>query len=369
MREYLVTGVMSGSSLDGVDLALCRFLYDIRTAKIMDWSIVAGETIPFPASWKETLKTISTSTASDLMAAHAGLGHFIGEEVAAFHQRIGCVPDYVASHGHTVFHEPNAPAPFTTQIGDGAAIAVACNLPVICDFRSTDIAAGGQGAPMAPLADLHLFPEFEGWLNIGGITNISLRSDDGTILAFDICGANQILNALAAEAGQDMDRDGAMAATGKVNEALLDLAAADPWLRQPGPRSLSNQQVQQGPVDLFCKYPALLEDRLATAVAYISQEIVFALPLEAGTSPRLLATGGGVYNKTLFTSIVKLAAAKGWTVEKPADLIISYKEGLLIALAGLFRILSRPNFIATATGAHTDVCGGAVYLPGKKYLR
>jgi anhydro-N-acetylmuramic acid kinase len=369
VREYLVTGVMSGSSLDGVDLALCRFLYDIRTAKIMDWSIVAGETIPFPTSWKETLKTISTSTSSDLMAAHAGLGRFIGEEVAAFHERIGRVPDYVASHGHTVFHEPNSPAPFTTQIGDGAAIAVACNLPVICDFRSTDIAAGGQGAPMAPLADLHLFPEFEGWLNIGGITNISLRSDDGTILAFDICGANQILNALAAEAGQDMDRDGAMAATGKVNEALLELAAADPWLRQPGPRSLSNQQVQQGPVDLFCRYPAPLEDRLATAVAYISQEISFALPLEAGTCPRLLVTGGGVYNKTLFTSIVKLAVALGWTVEKPADLIISYKEGLLIALAGLFRILSRPNFIATATGAHTDVCGGAVYLPGKKYLR
>lgn len=360
---------MSGSSLDGVDLALCRFVFDIRQNRVIDWSLVAGETIPFSDDWKKRLKTISTGSAFEIMAAHTDLGRLIGTQVASFHQRIGRVPDYVAMHGHTVFHEPNATTPFTTQIGDGAAIAASCNLPVICDFRSADIAAGGQGAPMAPLADMHLFPEYDGWLNIGGIANITLRAADGILQARDLCGANQILNALAAEAGQDMDRDGAMAATGKVHEALLDLAAADPWLRQPGPRSLSNQQVQKGPVDLFCGYPAPLEDRLATAVAYISQEIAFALPLEAGTCPRLLVTGGGVYNKTLFTSIVQLAAAKGWTVEKPADLIISYKEGLLIALAGLYRILGRPNFIATATGAQEDVCGGAVYLPGKKYLR
>lgn len=369
MQEFLITGVMSGSSLDGLDIALCRFKYDIRKEQILDWSIIHGETIAFPDTWKKRLRILPSVSGRELMAAHTDFGRFIGESVAAFHQRLGKEPQYVASHGHTVFHEPNSPIPFTTQIGDGATLAVDCGQPVICDFRSADVAAGGQGAPMAPLADVHLFPTYDGWLNIGGIANITLRTGADSIQAFDICGANQILNALAAEVGLEMDRNGLLADSGQVDHALLDLAAEDPFLHLSPPRSLSNQQVLDGPVKLFRNHPSSLADRLATATAFIAREITQVLPPVQAQNAQLLVTGGGTFNKALLRQLSKQALIKGWIIEKPTDDIIHNKEALLMALAGLFRVLGRPNFLKQATGADVDTCGGTIYLPRKNYLR
>lgn len=359
MQRVTVTGIMSGSSLDGVDLALCELEIDTETSVVHDWRIIAAQTIPLPDPWSARLKSLPMGTAFEFSAAHAAFGRLLGVLARDFHAEAGQTPDLVASHGHTIFHEPATPVPFSTQIGDGAHLAQTCGIPVVCDFRNADMAAGGQGAPMAPLADILLFPDHGGWLNLGGIANLTLRHGE-RIAAWDICGANQILNALAATMGESMDRDGLKAREGTIREDLLQAAQSDPWLATPPPRSLSNRQVQEGPVRLFLEHPGTVGDKLATAVEFIAGQVALSLAASHG---RLLATGGGACNAFLIERLGILAADRGWQIEVPGAEAVHFKEALLMALAGALRAAGSPNFLPTATGASHAVCGGALYLP------
>ncbi len=360
---------MSGSSLDGVDLATVRISYTPDPDLPPVWSFLAMETIDYPSAWMSRLRDLPQGSALDLVKANAGLGELYGNMLVEFHQRHLVTPDLVALHGHTLFHHPEESPGFSTQIGDGSTVAARTGIPTVCDFRNGDIALGGQGAPMAPLADQLLFPGFDAYLNLGGIANLTLLQESSRA-GWDVWACNQLLNALAGLEGLPMDRDGQLARNGKVLSELVTQALQDPWLSESPPKSLDNALVRKTMVDPFLIYPGAVADRMASAVEVIRMTIVNALPpgLEQA-SGRILVTGGGANNVWLMKRLTDGLRKVHWQVVVPEKEIIEYKESALIALAGLWRWLGRPNFISEVTGARTEACGGAVYLPGKNYLR
>jgi anhydro-N-acetylmuramic acid kinase len=372
-RDYRCLGLMSGSSLDGLDLAMCRFRPAEESAlafRLDRWELESAETLPFAPEWQDRLRRLPEAGGKELAAAHAAFGRYLGSLVRAFladHPAAGPI-DCIASHGHTVFHEPAAG--FTLQIGDGAALSAVTGLPVVCDFRSYDVALGGQGAPLAPMADRWLYPGYDAYLNLGGIANISCPTPDGFV-AFDVTGANQLLNALAGQAGQVFDRDGEMAAQGVVRADLLDRLNSLPYFLAPYPKSLSNQWVQENLVNPLLAYPASVEDRSATACLHIATQVCRALSdlrtagrLPADRPIRLLATGGGALHLHLMGRLPDCLPGLSLATADPSA--IHFKEACLMALLGFQRLLGAPNCLSTVTGARQDNIGGALHLPPPK---
>lgn len=355
---------MSGSSLDGLDVAWCRFRIDpASVSRVEEWELKAAETLPIPEEWKKRLRELPEAGARDLAIAHAGLGDLWGGQCLDFMQRHGCKPQFIASHGHTVFHWPEMAV--STQIGSGAALAARSGIPVVCDFRTHDVALGGQGAPVAPLADRFLFPGYDFYLNIGGIANISFQKD-GKWTAFDIGPANQVFNELAREMGLEFDPAGETASRGKVISTLFDRVNALPFFSQPPPKSLDNGWIRREVLPLYRDPAQPLAGRLSTAVEQLAWQTARALREWAPTSAnarRMLVSGGGAYNTYLIRRLEQLLAQAGEVaVFLPEKEIIEYKEALLMALMGAFRLAGLPNCLAEVTGASRDSIGGAVYL-------
>lgn len=366
MEEHVFAGVMSGSSLDGLDLAVCRFA--LKEGRMESWAPLAGKTLPLPLAWRERLGQLTDAGPREVAAAHAAYGRWVGQKLQHWLDREGLRPSGAGIHGHTLFHEPDGSPGYSVQIGDGAHAAAALGIPVVTDFRNADIAAGGQGAPMAPLADTLLFPGYDAWLNIGGIANITVAGTKGRISARDLCGANQLLNALAALKGLSMDRDGRLAAKGRIMEDLLHQAHEEST--PSGIRSLSNRQVQEGVVRLFLSWPGAAEDRLATATRWVADRIAESLPEARGGKERvLMVTGGGAFNRQLIRQLEHRLSSRRWLLSLPTPDTIRYKEAWLMALAGLYRWLGMPNFVQGVTGSRKAVCGGALFLPPSSYLR
>jgi anhydro-N-acetylmuramic acid kinase len=357
-NTYIALGLMSGSSLDGLDLALCQFTISANHrpfTPVASWKLLQAATLTLPDHWIERLKQLPHASAIELAQADHAFGRWLGDQCRTFLLQSEWQPDLIASHGHTIFHDPDSH--FTTQIGSGAALAVASRYPVVCDFRSTDVALNGQGAPLAPTADQMLFSDYDYCMNIGGIANIS-----GGNLAYDIGPANQIWNALAQEAGLPFDEDGKLARKGKLIPELLHKVQALPFFEQSPPKSLSNQWVQEVVWPLYQSYPASPEDRLCTAVHQLVEQTQKDLDTwhrpQAGQ--RLLLTGGGTYHQ-FFVELLKQRLAVEVIV--PESDWIDYKEAMLMALLGVLRWIQQPNVQGSLTGAQVDNCGGAVYLP------
>lgn len=353
---------MSGSSLDGLDIAYCRFEWN--GTQVLSWDIEASTTVAFPDNWIDRLKAAPESRGLELMETHVHLGHWMGDQVHTFTQDLALRPDFVASHGHTVFHEPSKG--FTCQIGDGAAIAAETNLPVICDFRSSDLAFGGQGAPLAPLVDQYLFEEYPICLNLGGIANVSVHFNEAYI-AFDTGPANQVLNALAQKAGKAFDENGQLASSGRVIPSLLRKVDAQDYFYQPPPKSLSNQQVQLW-TQMYLHFQASVPNLLATACEQTAKQIAkqlrpFISNLQGRNTIQMLVTGGGALNPFLMQRIRAHCLPLGIQVVLPERTVIEYKEALLMALLGLLRIERKANSLASVTGASQDSLGGALYEP------
>jgi anhydro-N-acetylmuramic acid kinase len=214
-NRYTAIGLMSGTSLDGLDAALCEFTFKKGT---WDYKIKEAETFAYDKNRKKSLQNAAWLNALEFWKLHTDFGKFSGQTVQRFLKGKKHSIDVIASHGHTVFHQPEKG--FTCQIGDGASIAALTGYTTACDFRSTDVALGGQGAPLVPLGDELLFTEYDACLNIGGIANISFTHKKQR-LAFDICPANLVFNFYAAKAGMNYDKGGKLAAKGKVNQTLL----------------------------------------------------------------------------------------------------------------------------------------------------
>ncbi len=358
---------MSGSSLDGLDVAACAF--DYREGELRSWRILAADTYPFSDAWRQRLRMAPLMTARDLAGLHAGFGRYLGELTQFFLVENAIAPQLIASHGHTVFHSPDEG--FTTQVGDGAALAAVTGLPVACDFRSADLALGGQGAPLAPIADQLLFPGYDAYLNLGGIANLSCRIGRRWV-AFDVTGANQVLDALAVEAGHAYDAEGQLAKRGRMIPELLTLLDQDEYFARVYPKSLGNDWVQRVLVRPSLRFAGPVPDRLHTAVIHIARQIARSLAAvrqrEGGPEEpvRLLATGGGAHNRFLMETIrEECEKICSLVITIPESETIAYKEAALIALMGVLRVYGAPNCLAGVTGAQLDSCGGALYAGWK----
>jgi len=366
-RTLHVIGTMSGSSLDGLDMALCRFdLAPGATAPLLDWKLLEARTLPFSAEWRERLRQAPETKALELAATHVDFGHYMAELLEPFIADAGLTPDGIASHGHTVFHYPERR--LTLQIGDGAALAAATGRIVIDNFRAIDVALGGQGAPLAPLADRMLLPGYDFYLNLGGIANISACANDRQP-AFDISGANQVLDTLARQLGHDYDDGGLIADSGQLQPELLVEANELAFFDRPYPKSLGNDWVQDELLPRYLHSKAPVADKLHTACVQLGQltaravrEIIRREQL-IRPSYRMLITGGGAFNRFLTACIQRecTATISSLAISIPDPLIVSFKEAALIALMGALRLIEHPNCLASATGAPYDVVGGAVH--------
>lgn len=370
---YKVIGLMSGSSLDGLDIVYVQ-LEEVRG----QWSyeILCADCIPYNEKWENGLKEATNVHVSDFLKLHTAYGRYLGEKINEFiaKHELGHKVHFIASHGHTVFHEPEHHT--TCQIGDGATIAAVTGLPVINDLRALDVALGGQGAPIVPIGDRLLFSDYDYLLNIGGIANITVQvpgqpqlsgQPQGiapTMVAFDVCPANQVLNGLAQLEGRTMDKDGAMASVGTLLHGVLEELNDSDYYRMKPPKSLSNDAAK----DIV--FPKLFEssnntyDLLHTATVHIAGQIATAVQQYPHNREQatLLVTGGGAFNTFLVGQIQKeLEQYKVKVVVPDAD-IVKYKEALVMALIGTLRWREDVNVLSSVTGASCDSIGGALWV-------
>jgi anhydro-N-acetylmuramic acid kinase len=357
---YKVIGLMSGSSLDGLDLAYVQL-----TEKDGSWTfrLIAADCIPYPQDWIAALKDAPSLPITKFIPLHTAYGKLLGMAISMFIKRHSLQDkvDFVSSHGHTVFHAPQEQA--TYQIGEGAAIAAACHLPVITDLRAMDVAHGGQGAPIVPIGDQLLFPEYDYWLNLGGIANITIKAGQ-SFKAFDICPCNQVLNSLAAREGLEYDKDGLLAAGGTLKWDVLDALNAQDYFSLSAPKSLSNEAAMQlGRPVLSRPSTASTPDLLHTYVNHIAQQINNVINPEAGKT-KLLATGGGALNTHLINELSFMLNAKGVELVVPPINVVQYKEAIVMALIGALRWRKEVNVLHSVTGARKDTIGGAIWWNG-----
>ncbi len=341
---------MSGTSLDGVDIACCTFSYK----KYWKFAIDQAETVTYASNWLKNLKEGHTLSAEKLAELDHAYGSFLGTLSKNFinKHKIKNI-DFIASHGHTVFHQPEKG--FTLQIGNGNAIHAATGLPVIYDFRSLDVALGGEGAPLVPIGDKLLFNEYDICLNLGGIANLSSGRKKNRI-AYDVCYLNMGLNHLSNKAGKRYDRNGTLASTGAVNQkTLLEFDRIYSKIRSKRP-SLGREFFETKIQSVLDREVFSVRDRLATFTESSAKEIAEAI-LDSGKNVTVLCTGGGAFNSFLMYRLVELCGDEA-TFIIPDDEVVNFKEALVFAFLGVLRVRGEVNCLKSVTRAITDSCGG-----------
>jgi anhydro-N-acetylmuramic acid kinase len=355
---YRAIGLMSGSSLDGLDLVFAELA---ESAGSWNYEILAADCYAYEADWTERLKNAIHLNALDYQLLHTAYGHYLGGQVNRFIDEKGL--DFkvglIASHGHTTFHVPAKK--MTAQLGDGAAIAATTCLPVISDLRALDVAFGGQGAPIVPIAEKLLFKDYSLFLNIGGIANISFGKGE-KYMAYDVCPANRVLNLIANRVDKEYDADGALAASGGVQEQLLERLNALAYYSQSHPKSLANDFGTDEVYPLIQACHLSPADAAATMVAHIAAQIKSAISQFGIQDSRLLVTGGGAFNTFLISELTKSLNEFAIEVIVPDSQTVQYKEALAMALIGVLRWRQEYNVLSSVTGAKRDSIGGAVWI-------
>jgi anhydro-N-acetylmuramic acid kinase len=343
---------MSGTSLDGLDIAYCIFQ---RLKSGWKYSIEHCETVRYSRDWQIRLSQAHLATGEELMALDAAYGSYLGKVSHDFITRYKIKVDFIASHGHTIFHRPARR--FTTQIGNGYCLHADSSLPVICDFRSEDVAFGGEGAPLVPAGDRFLFNEYEICLNLGGIANMSLDVK-GKRIAFDICFCNMGLNLLAGEAGKAYDRNGSMAAGGSPHPRLLkaiDKVYAKLRTKRP---SLGREIFEDQVIALLKDDRLPLADRLSTFTESTAMEIGRAIRSYAKTA-KVLCTGGGVFNSFLMSRLLEYGG-DDITLIIPDEEVVKFKEAMVFAFLGVLRMRDEVNCLKSVTKASRDSSSGTM---------
>lgn len=348
MVEYKAIGLMSGTSFDGLDLAYCRF----RKESVWQAEIVHATTIPYSNKWVSKLSSMANQNAMGLAHDHVEYGHFLGKAVRDFMKQLELQPDFICSHGHTIFHQPDKG--FTLQVGDGNAIASETCLPVICDFRSLDVALGGQGAPLVPVGDRLLFGQYDYCLNIGGIANISYELNEQRI-AFDICPANMILNYLSGKMGLPYDLDGKIAASGNVDQSLLTHLNQLNYYGIKGVKTLGKEWFDENVLPALENRKLRIPDLMATAVEHIAMQI--GQVLSNKKNHKILVTGGGALNKFLVQRMKEHTSTQLYI---PDEQLVQFKEALIFAFLGVLRWRGEINCYASVTGASRDSSCGVI---------
>ncbi|MBD79319.1 MAG: anhydro-N-acetylmuramic acid kinase [Crocinitomicaceae bacterium] len=348
--KYTLLGIMSGTSLDGLDMSLCQFDY---TNSIWTYKILKSKTIEYEPSFKEKLKRLESCSGNDLWNGHIELGQHFGRLAADFIGSYPIKPQAIASHGHTLFHKPNLG--YTFQAGHGQEIANATQFNTICDFRQKDISLGGQGAPLVPIGDLLLFTEYEACLNLGGFANISLKNNSG-IVAFDICPVNYVLNSLTQKLGLEYDESGNLARSGTIDQELLAILDTLPYYQKPLPKSLGREWVEQNIFPALNSWSGSLEDKLRTFTEHIANQIVVNLPNKGKT----LVSGGGSFNSYLIQLISDKTTN---SIELANEELINFKEAMIFAFLGALYLSGQNNCLSSVTGATKDSIGGILFTP------
>ena len=350
MESKNIIGIMSGTSLDGLDIALCNF----RKNDNWFYEIIEAITIPYSDEWISKLSNADSLSGIDLLKLDKEFGRYIGESVNEFIKNTDTQVDLIASHGHTVFHQPEQK--ITLQIGDGNEIASTTGITTISDFRSLDVALGGQGAPLVPIGDELLFSDFDYCINIGGFANISFK-ENSKRLAYDICPANIILNTFAQKLGKSYDKDGELGKTGKINiELLQELNNVDYYTRSY-PKSLGKEWLNKIFTPVLKNSDISLNDKFRTLYEHIAQQI--SLAINSSNNPKVLITGGGAYNKFLIDLIKQKSNAN---INIPEKQLIEYKEALIFAFLGFLRFNNQVNCLSSVTGATKDSSGGVIHF-------
>ncbi|MBN1951528.1 MAG: anhydro-N-acetylmuramic acid kinase [Bacteroidales bacterium] len=349
IKRVGVIGLMSGTSLDGVDLALCSFE---ERAEGWQYLLLDAHTVPYPDEWKRKLGSAHLLEADALDTLDQEYGHYLATLVKEFIDKTGASPELIASHGHTVFHEPEKG--ITRQIGSGERLFALTGLPVVYDFRTLDVLKGGQGAPLVPVGDKLLFREYDACLNLGGFSNISFDYR-GSRIAFDICPVNLALNYLAEKTGHAFDRDGELGRQGKVDSELLETMNNLPYYSRQHPKSLGREWVDENIIPLLETWGIETKDLAATVYQHITEQILQVLNKYGISS--VLITGGGALNTYL---VNKLHTETKTKIQVPDRQLIDYKEAVIFAFLGLLRMEERVNCYASVTGAFEDSIVGVL---------
>lgn len=352
MKSYNVIGIMSGTSLDGLDICYANF--DFKSE--WNFKIKEAHTIQLPKELKSKLKKSTTLSGLELSLLNNHIGNFIGESINHFitEYKIDTHEiDFVSSHGHTIFHQPEKQ--LTLQIGNGANISALTKLPVVCDFRTIDLALNGNGAPLVPIGDQLLFSEYDYCINLGGISNISFQSE-GNRLAFDICPVNMVLNHLANQLDSDYDENGDFAKSGEVNMALYNQLNKLDYYQTKAPKSLGYEWVVSNIFSLLEKSNLSNKDLLRTFVEHIA----FQISQNLTNIGKAFFTGGGTHNTFLIERIQALSKTK---IIIPQKDIIDYKEALIFGFLGILRWEHEINVLKSVTGASSNNIGGCIYNP------
>ena len=349
-NEIFTIGLMSGTSLDGIDLVYVKF----KKVSYKDFDILHSETISYPKKWKSALQNAINFSSDELKFLDIEYGAFLGAVLNEFIDKYQIQNiDFIASHGHTVLHQPEKGV--TLQIGNGQVIANDTKQKVICDFRTQDVKLGGQGAPLVPIGDALLFSDYEYCLNLGGFSNISYAKE-GERIAFDICPVNIVLNRYANKLGLAYDASGDIASKGKLNQQLLDKLNSLKFYQQKPPKSLGLEWVKEHIFPLIDDLEMDISAILRTFVAHIACQISKIIK----ENNSVLVTGGGAFNSFLMHQIEISLQHK---ILLPKKELIDFKEALIFAFLGLLRFDNQVNCLSSVTGAKYDHSSGMIFLP------
>lgn len=350
-NKYHIIGVMSGTSLDGIDLA--EIIYNFSEAK-WNFEIITAETVPYSSFWKDELREAINYSEEKLERLDFKYTEKLSEEILKFIKKHNILEiDAVCGHGHTILHQPEKG--FTYQIGNLPKISKMLGQTVVCDFRVQDVELGGQGAPLVPIGDRLLFPEYDYCLNLGGFANCSFEKN-GERIAFDICPVNIVLNNYAEKLGHNFDEGGKLAASGKVNEALLVKLNTLPFYIKKPPKSLGLEWVKEQIFPLLDASGISSEDILRTFTEHIAVQL--AKQFRENTS--VLISGGGAYNSFLIERLNKIAQVE---TTIPFREIVEFKEALIFGLLGVLKLRDEVNCLASVTGAERDHASGKIFSP------
>ena len=370
-KEHTIIGIMSGTSLDGLDIAYCGFSYN-ETLKHWDFQIKETKEIPYTTAWQERLQNSIHLSALDLLVLHQEYGKWLGEQCLLFkqnHQIPNTVP--IASHGHTVFHQPTDKG-ITFQIGHGQYLANAALSTVVCDFRTQDVSLGGQGAPLVPIGDQLLFSSYTICVNLGGIANLSYYdvSCDKRI-AYDVTIVNMAFNYMAKELGVAYDKGGHLAKSGTINTVLLEQLNRLDFYQKSFPKSLGVEWFNQSvlPLIIACDdtphniLRTLLEHSVIQLATCLQSAKIVSKKTPSDSKISVLCTGGGAKNTFYIERLQQVLSSYSLEVIVPDSQIIDYKEALIFGFFGILRLQNQPNCFASVTNCIQDHSSGVVYTP------
>ena len=345
-KQHNVIGLMSGTSLDGVDLAFVSFYHD----KSWQYQLGVCQTIPYDEIWQKELKELHLKSTSEIKKYSKRYAIYLSQLLSDFINKYNLQVDLICSHGHTVLHQPEKG--ITLQIGDGKVINTQLNIPVVCDFRTLDVELGGQGAPLVPIGDELLFSEYDYCLNLGGFSNYSF-SNDGLRLAYDICPVNIVLNEYASKLGKQFDKEGRIAKTGKINNELLRELNCISYYKKLPPKSLGKEWLEKDFLPILKKYNDSVPNIIRTAVEHIAIQIADCIK-----SGQCLVTGGGALNTFLMQRIAANSRANFILGNKK---LIEYKEALIFGFLGVLNRENQINCLASVTGAKRNSIVGKYF--------